>query len=81
MKRIYSILTLLSLTLCIYAQQTDPALTAAVTAQTVTLKSLFDARHSTQEKILAATGIENVHCSSSMTSRGRCWTIWLMSLD
>ena len=60
MKRIYSILTLLSLTLCIHAQQTDPALTAAVTAQTVTLKSLFDARHSTQEKILAATGIENV---------------------
>jgi hypothetical protein len=42
------------------AQQTDPALTAAVTAQTFTLKDLFDARHSTQEKILAATGIEEV---------------------
>ena len=39
MKRIYTLLTLLSLTLCIHAQQTDPALTAAVTAQTFTLKS------------------------------------------
>ena len=60
MKRIYTLLALLSLTLCIHAQQTDPALTAAVTAQTFTLKSLFDARKSTQQKILAATGIEEV---------------------
>ena len=60
MKRIYTIITLLSLTLCIHAQQTDPVLTAAVTSQTFTLKSLFDARKSTQEKILAATGIEEV---------------------
>jgi len=60
MKRIYSLFTLLSLTLCIHAQQTDPALTAAVTGQTFTLKSLFDARKSTQQKILAATGIEEV---------------------
>ena len=51
---------LLTVMLTSHAQQTDPALTAAVTAQTVTLKSLFDARKSTQEKILAATGIENV---------------------
>ena len=51
---------LLTVTLTSHSQQTDPALTAAVTAQTVTLKSLFDARKSTQEKILAATGIENV---------------------
>ena len=43
-----------------HAQQTDPALTAAVTAQTFTLKTVFDARKSTQEKILAATGIEEV---------------------
>ena len=45
---------LLTVMLTSHAQQTDPALTAAVTAQTVTLKSLFDARKSTQEKILAA---------------------------
>ena len=53
----------MTVTLMSHAQQTDPALTAAVTAQTVTLKSLFDARKSTQEKILAATGIENVPVS------------------
>ena len=51
---------LLAVTVSGHAQQTDPALTAAVTTQTFTLKSLFDARHSTQEKILAATGIEDV---------------------
>ena len=51
---------LLMVTMNGHAQQTDPALTAAVTAQTFTLKSLFDTRHSTQEKILAATGIEEV---------------------
>ncbi len=47
-------------TLSGHAQQTDPALTAAVAAQTVTLGTLFDARKKTQEKILAATGIEEV---------------------
>ena len=51
---------LLTVALNSHAQQTDPTLTAAVTAQTFTLKSLFDARKSTQEKILAATGIEEV---------------------
>ena len=61
MRRIrYTIIMLLMAVTNIHAQQTDPALTAAVTTQTFTLKSLFDARHSTQEKILAATGIENV---------------------
>lgn len=60
--RIRYILTtmLFALTIDTHAQQTDPALTAAVTGQTFTLKSLFDARKSTQEKILAATGIEEV---------------------
>ncbi len=51
---------LLAVTLNGHAQQTDPALTAAVAAQTVTLGTLFDARKSTQEKIIAATGIEEV---------------------
>ena len=51
---------LLTITQTTSAQQTDPALTAAVTGQTFTLKSLFDTRHSTQQKILAATGIEEV---------------------
>ena len=51
---------LLTMTLTSHAQQTDPALTAAVTGQTFTLKSLFDARKSTQQKILTATGIEEV---------------------
>ena len=51
---------LLMVTMNGHAQQTDPALTAAVTAQTFTLKTVFDARKSTQEKILAATGIEEV---------------------
>ena len=51
---------LLIATLSVHAQQTDPALTAAVAAQTVTLGTLFDARKKTQEKILAATGIEEV---------------------
>ena len=51
---------LLTVTLTSHAQQTDPALTAAVAAQTVTLGTLFDARKKTQEKILAATGIEEV---------------------
>ena len=56
MRRIqYTIIMLLMAVTNIHAQQTDPALTAAVTTQTFTLKS-----HSTQEKILAATGIENV---------------------
>ena len=36
------------------AQQTDPALTAAVLAQTAELKSLHDKRRKTQEKIIAA---------------------------
>ena len=61
MRRIqYIIIMLLMAATNIHAQQTDPALTAAVTTQTITLKNLFDARHSTQEKILAATGIEDV---------------------
>ena len=51
---------LLTVAMDSHAQQTDPALTAAVTGQTLTLKTLFDARKSTQEKILAATGIEEV---------------------
>ena len=51
---------LLMATLSGNAQQTDPALTAAVAAQTVTLGTLFDARKKTQEKILAATGIEEI---------------------
>ena len=50
------LMAMLLITIDGHAQQTDPALTAAVTAQTFTLKSLFDARKSTQEKILAATG-------------------------
>ena len=50
----------MTVTLSIHAQQTDPALAAAVGAQTVTLSTLFDARKKTQEKILAATGIEEV---------------------
>ena len=54
------LMAMLLITIDGHAQQTDPALTAAVTAQTFTLKSLFDARKSTQEKILAATGIEEV---------------------
>ncbi len=58
--RAVAIIMLLTVTQTISAQQTDPALTAAVTAQTLTLKTLFDARKSTQEKILAATGIEEV---------------------
>ena len=58
--RIRYVLTtmLFALTIDTHAQQTDPTLTAAVTTQTFTLKSLFDARKSTQQKILAATGIE-----------------------
>ena len=51
---------LLTIAIDTHAQQTDPALTAAVTGQTFTLKSLFDARKSTQQKILTATGIEEV---------------------
>ena len=60
------------------AQQTDPALTAAVTAQTFTLKTLFDARKSTQEKILAATGIEEVQLRQLHDIEKRCSTIWPM---
>jgi len=60
MSRLTIIAIMLTMTLTSRAQQTDPALTAAVTGQTFTLKSLFDARKSTQEKILAATGIEEV---------------------
>lgn len=37
-----------------HAQQTDPALTAAVMAQTAELKSLHEKRRKTQEKIIAA---------------------------
>ena len=55
-----AVIMLLAITQTTSAQQTDPALTAAVTAQTFTLKTVFDARKSTQEKILAATGIEEV---------------------
>ena len=35
-----------------FAQQIDPALTGAVTAQTLELKSLHDKRRKTQEKII-----------------------------
>ena len=61
-KRIRYVLTAMLLTVALngHAQQTDPALTAAVAAQTVNLGTLFDARKSTQEKIIAATGIEEV---------------------
>ena len=58
--RVLAVVMLLAVTQAASAQQTDPALTAAVTGQTLTLKTLFDARKSTQEKILAATGIEEV---------------------
>ena len=60
--RIRYVLTtmLLMVALSSHAQQTDPALAAAVAAQTVTLSTLFDARKSTQQKILTATGIEEV---------------------
>ena len=58
--RVVAVVMLLTVTQTTSAQQTDPALTAAVTGQTLTLKTLFDARKSTQEKILAATGIEEV---------------------
>ena len=58
--RTVAVIMLLTITQTTSAQQTDPALTAAVTTQTFTLKTLFDARKSTQEKILAATGIEEV---------------------
>ena len=58
--RAVAVIMLLTITQTTSAQQTDPALTAAVTGQTFTLKSLFDTRHSTQQKILAATGIEEV---------------------
>ena len=58
--RTVAVIMLLTITQTTSAQQTDPALTAAVTGQTFTLKSLFDTRHSTQQKILAATGIEEV---------------------
>ena len=37
-----------------FAQQIDPALTGAVTAQTLELKSLHDKRRKTQENIIAA---------------------------
>lgn len=37
-----------------HAQQTDPALTAAVMAQTAELKNLHEKRRKTQEKIIAA---------------------------
>ena len=57
--RIRYVLTMMLLTVALssHAQQTDPALAAAVAAQTVTLSTLFDARKSTQQKILTATGI------------------------
>ena len=58
--RLTALAMLLTVAIDTHAQQTDPALTAAVTGQTFTLKTLFDARKSTQEKILAATGIEEV---------------------
>ena len=60
--RIRYVLTTMLLTVMLssHAQQTDPALAAAVAAQTVTLSTLFDARKSTQQKILTATGIEEV---------------------
>jgi len=58
--RLTAIALMLTMAVDGHAQQTDPALTAAVTGQTFTLKTLFDARKSTQEKILAATGIEDV---------------------
>lgn len=38
----------------VFSQQIDPALTGAVTAQTLELKSLHDKRRKTQEKIIAA---------------------------
>lgn len=50
----------------LYAQQTDPALTAAIVAQTETLKGLYKARDSTQKKIITAeiavtAALERVH--------------------
>ena len=46
-----------------FAQQIDPALTGAVTAQTLELKSLHDKRRKTQEKIIAAVtvALDRVH--------------------
>ena len=41
-------------TVPVFSQQIDPALTGAVTAQTLELKSLHDKRRKTQEKIIAA---------------------------
>ena len=38
----------------VFSQQIDPALTGAVTAQTLELKSLHNKRRKTQEKIIAA---------------------------
>lgn len=40
-----------------FAQQIDPALTGAVTAQTLELKSLHDKRRKTQEKIIAEAAV------------------------
>lgn len=58
---------LLSLALSVsYAQQTDPALTAAVILQTQELKSAYKRRNETQNKLIAAqavvaTAMEKVH--------------------
>ena len=41
-------------TVPVFSQQIDPALTGAVTAQTLELKSLHNKRRKTQEKIIAA---------------------------
>lgn len=43
----------LSVSLCGYAQQTDPALTGAVVTQTEILKKLFKKRENTQQAIIA----------------------------
>jgi hypothetical protein len=56
----YAILALSMTPAMARAQQTDPVLTAAVEAQTLQLKDIFDHRKTTQEKILLATGIEDV---------------------
>lgn len=44
----------------LYAQQTDPGLTAAIAAQTAVLNNLYDKREKTQEKIIQAEALVTV---------------------
>lgn len=53
-RKILCLLLAVSGSVCGFAQQTDPALTGAVAAQTKILKDLFKKREKTQQAIIAS---------------------------